>query len=55
MKNMGVIVFLVCHIGSSIGIGISRGIGISCGIGISFGIGCGIGIGATMQHLTVLA
>ena len=63
MKNLGVLVFLVCIIGHIMGIGISRSIGISlsicisCGIGISHGIGFGYGIsiGATMQNLAVLA
>ena len=57
MKNMGVMVFLVCHICCSIGIGISQRIGISHGIGISCGIclGHGIGIGPTMQNLSLLS
>ena len=51
MKNMGVMVILVCLIGHIIGIGIS------CEIGISHGMcfGYGISIGATMQNLAVLA
>ena len=53
MKNMGVMGFLICHIGGRIGI--SCGIGISHGIGISCGIGLVRGIRSIMQNLSLLA
>ena len=55
MKYLGVMHFLVCHIGCSIDIGSSQGIGISRCIGISYSFGLGIIIGVIMQNFSLSA